>query len=246
MLACGMDPKGVMAELTGRARRLLQGQGRLDAHVLQGEGLLRRPRHRRRQRAARRGHGLRQPAIAATAACASPTSATARPTRARSTRASTWRSCGSCPWSSSSRTTSTPWAPRVERSAADDRLLTARRVASTFPASRSTAWTCARCSAAGDEAMAQCARGQGPDHPGDADLPLSRPLHVRPGQVPHARGSAEDARGARPDRAGARRGCWKRASSEDELKAIDAEIRGDRQRRGRVRAERSRARRGEL
>ena len=34
MLACGMDPKGVMAELTGRARRLFQGQGRLDAHVL--------------------------------------------------------------------------------------------------------------------------------------------------------------------------------------------------------------------
>ena len=34
MLACGMDPKGVMAELTGRAQRLFQGQGRLDAHVL--------------------------------------------------------------------------------------------------------------------------------------------------------------------------------------------------------------------
>ena len=33
MLACGMDPKGVMAELTGRAARLFQGQGRLDAHV---------------------------------------------------------------------------------------------------------------------------------------------------------------------------------------------------------------------
>ena len=47
------------------------------------------------------------------------------------------------------------------------------------------------------------ARGQRALHPGDADLPLSRPLHVGPGQVPHARGSAEDARGARPDRAGA-------------------------------------------
>ena len=48
MLACGMDPKGVMAELTGRARRLFQGQGRLDAHVQPREELLRRPRHRRR------------------------------------------------------------------------------------------------------------------------------------------------------------------------------------------------------
>ena len=40
MLACNMDPKGVMAELTGRARRLFARQGRLDAHVLGREGLL--------------------------------------------------------------------------------------------------------------------------------------------------------------------------------------------------------------
>ena len=33
MLAYGIDPKVIMAELTGRARRHLQGQGRLDAHV---------------------------------------------------------------------------------------------------------------------------------------------------------------------------------------------------------------------
>ena len=49
----------------GRADRplggLLQGQGRLDAHVLEGEGLLRRPWHRRRQRADRRRPRLRQP-----------------------------------------------------------------------------------------------------------------------------------------------------------------------------------------
>ena len=48
MLATGMDPRGVMAELTGRADRLFARQGRLDAHVQQGEELLRRPRHRRR------------------------------------------------------------------------------------------------------------------------------------------------------------------------------------------------------
>ncbi len=33
MLATGMDPKGVMAELTGRRERLFAGQGRLHAHV---------------------------------------------------------------------------------------------------------------------------------------------------------------------------------------------------------------------
>jgi pyruvate dehydrogenase E1 component alpha subunit len=38
------------------ARRLFAGQGRLDAHVLRGEGLLRRARHRRRAGLAR--HGL--------------------------------------------------------------------------------------------------------------------------------------------------------------------------------------------
>ena len=42
-------------------RGLLQGQGRLHAHVLQGEEFLRRPRHRRRAGVARHGAGLRQP-----------------------------------------------------------------------------------------------------------------------------------------------------------------------------------------
>ena len=44
--------------------------------------------------------------------------------------------------------------------------------------------------------------GQGADHPGDADLPLSRPLHVRPGEVSLEGRSAEDALRARSDRAG--------------------------------------------
>ena len=48
MLACGMDPGGVMAELTGREGRLFQGQGRLDAHVLERKAFLRRPWYRRR------------------------------------------------------------------------------------------------------------------------------------------------------------------------------------------------------
>ena len=43
---------------------------------------------------------------------------------------------------------------------------------------------------------------QGADHPRDADLPLSRPLDVRSRQVPLQGRGAEDARGARPDRAG--------------------------------------------
>ena len=112
MLACGIDPKGVMAELTGRARRLFQGQGRLDAHVLPREQFLRRAWHRRRAGAARHRACLRQSTTAATTMSASPISATAPPIRARSTRASIWRSCGSCRSSTSSRTTATRWARR--------------------------------------------------------------------------------------------------------------------------------------
>ena len=41
----------------------------------------------------------------------------------------------------------------VERSSAQTDFSQARRVASTFPASRSTAWTCARCTAAGERAV---------------------------------------------------------------------------------------------
>ena len=44
------------------------------------------------------------------------------------------------------------------------------------------------------------AKRQGADHPRAPDLPLSRPLDVRPGQVPDARGSAGLSRASRPDR----------------------------------------------
>ena len=66
--------------------------------------------------------------------------------------------------------------------------------------------------------------GQGADHPRAQDLPLSRPLDVRPGQVPHARGSAGLPRAQRPDRPCRQASLRSWASSEDELKAIDKEI----------------------
>ena len=134
------------ARRDGRAdrtpRRLFAWQGRLHAHVLQGEAFLRRPRHRRRAGVARHRAGLRQPLPRATRTSRSPISATARPTRARSTRASTWRRCGSCRSSTSSRTTATPWARRwrARRPRPISRIAACR---SGFPACRSTAWTCA-------------------------------------------------------------------------------------------------------
>jgi hypothetical protein len=56
--------------------------------------------------------------------------------------------------------------------------------------------------AAADEAVSYCRAGKGPIILGNAHLPLSRPLHVRPGEVPLQGRSAEDALGARSDRAG--------------------------------------------
>ena len=48
MLACGMDPRVEMAELTGRAAGAAQGKGGSMAGVPAQRGLLLRPRHRRR------------------------------------------------------------------------------------------------------------------------------------------------------------------------------------------------------
>ena len=70
-----------------------------------------------------------------------------------------------------------------------------------------------------------CPHRQGPLHPRDADLSLSRPLDVRPGEVPLQGRGPEDARGARSDRAGARAPARDCKVGEDELKAIDAKVR---------------------
>ena len=68
-------------------------------------------------------------------------------------------------------------------------------------------------------------RRQGPDHPGDEDLPLSRPLHVRPRQVPHPRGSGPRcARTAIPIEHFGKKLVQRGVATENDLKMMDNEI----------------------
>ena len=96
--------------------------------------------------------------------------------------------------------------------------------------------------AAGDKAIAMVPRRQGSVYPGNADLSLSRTFDVRSGEIPDERRSAEDARRARSDRAGAH------APSEEqsgERRRAEADRRQDTRRRrrgGGIRHARSRAR----
>ena len=136
-------PQGRDGRADRPPRRLFQGQGRLDAHVLRREGLLRRPRHRRRAGAARHRARLRQQL---------PRQRQRLPDLFRRRRRQPGpglrelqhgEALEAAGRSTSSRTTSTPWAPRSTRASAHHRSLQARRCRSTFRASRSTAWTCA-------------------------------------------------------------------------------------------------------
>jgi pyruvate dehydrogenase E1 component alpha subunit len=161
--------------------RLLQGQGRLDAHVLQGEALLRRPRHRRRPGAAR--HRLALPtSIAATTVCLTyfgDGAANQGQVYETFNMAALWK----LPVVFVIENNRYAMGTSVKRSSAHRTSHCAAR-SSAFRARQVDGMDVARCTPRAKR-REHCRSGKGPYHSGNADLPLSRPLDVGPGEVPH-------------------------------------------------------------
>ena len=221
MLACGMDPKGVMAELTGRTggysrgkggsmhmfsveKGFYGGHGIVGAQVSLGTGLAFANRYRGNDKVSLTYFG--------------DGAANQGQVYESFNMAELWK----LPVVYIIENNQYAMGTSIERSSATD-ALHKRGLFTTSRARKSTAWTSLAVQAAAEKAVER-PRGQRPDDPGDEDLPLSRPLHVRPGQVPH-REEVERVRTEHDPIDHVSRRIIERWATEDELKQIDAEIR---------------------
>jgi pyruvate dehydrogenase E1 component alpha subunit len=178
MLAYGIDPKVIMAELTGRQAGISKGKGGsmhmfsvehkfygghgiVGAQVSLGTGLAFKHKYS--------GDGGVCMAYFGDGA----------PTRARSTRASTWRSCGDCGSSTRSRTTIMRWAPASIRASAEDQLYRRGESFRIPGIPRVVAWMCSRARPAAQTALRLGRAGQGPVLLELENLSLPRSLDCR-------------------------------------------------------------------
>ena len=199
MLACGMDPGGVMAELTGRQRWLSRKwQGRLHAHV--------QPK-RRTSTAAMELSALR---CRWALGLPSPTSyrgnqerlhglltATVRRTRARSTRLSTWPRSGKLPVIFIIENNRYAMGTAATRSTAECRpalALVAKPIG--IPAEQVDGMDVRAVKEAADRATEHCRAGEGPYILEMMTYRYRGHSMSDPCQVPYQGRGAEDARGA--------------------------------------------------
>ena len=242
MLACGMDPKGVMAELTGRRggysrgkggsmhmfskeKNFYGGHGIVGANVPLGAGIAFANRYR--------GNGTVCLTYFGDGA------ANQGQVYESFNMAKLWK----LPVIFIIENNKYAMGTSVERSAATTDF-SQRGARFDIPGEQVDGMDVRAVKAAGDRVVKWVREGNGPYILEMLTYRYRGHSMSDPGKVPHARGSAEDARGARPHRAGAPARCWRASCvSEDEMKTIDARDPRHRQRRRRVRAERPRARR---
>ena len=174
----GMDPKGVMAELTGRATGYSKGKGGSMHMFSQREEFLRRPRHRRRAGAARHRPGLRQQV---------PRERQGRVHLFRRRRGQPGPGLrelqhgGALEAAGRLRHREQPVRHGHQRRALQRRDPFYKRGALVQHSRRAGRRHGCRGGACRRRTrpLQWCARRQGPDHPGDEDLSLSRPFDVR-------------------------------------------------------------------
>ena len=203
MLACGMDPKGVMAELTGRSHGYSKGKGGsmhmfsvekgffgghgiVGAQVPLGTGLAFANRYRGNDNVSLTYFG--------------DGAANQGQVYESFNMAKLWK----LPVVYVIENNQYGMGTSVARASATTNLSQRGAFARAFPGEQVDGMDVRAVNAAGEKAVKWCRDGQWTVHPRNADLPLSRPLDVGSGQIPPQGRSRQDAHRARSDRAGAR------------------------------------------